>query len=155
MTLIPAGEFYNKMSPDLKIEKVAKSDAGVYQCKASNAAGIDMSQQVEVTVKAKSDTTCTETPFKKIFTLPPNCEKQEVDIGMCNKNDIKAMCLHPSQLQNLTAQECSDPPSEYCCGPVETLQEMVNCNVPNAGSDKSRTYQIPVPRVTRCGCTKC
>lgn len=114
-----------------------------------------MSQEVEITVKSETDTTCAEKPLRKMYKLPQNCDIQEANVGMCNANDIKSMCLHPSQLQKLKNQKCSDPPSEYCCGPVETKKQMIECRAPNIGTDQFGTYQIPITTVIKCGCTKC
>ena len=69
---------YNDSSTDLTIASVSKSDAGVYQCKAVNQAGVDLSQEVEITVMAETETTCSDEPIELIHPLGKNCQEEEV-----------------------------------------------------------------------------
>ena len=69
---------YNATSTDLTIASVTKSDAGVYQCKAVNQAGVDLSQEVEVTVMAETETTCPDEPIELMHPLGKQCQEEEV-----------------------------------------------------------------------------
>lgn len=94
-------------------------------------------------------------PQTKMYSLPPNCDIPEINVGTCDSSDSKTRCLHPNQLQGLQSQECSDPLSNYCCGPIETAERVVNCRTPNMGGNKFSTYKIPVTEILQCGCIKC
>ena len=56
-------------------------------------AGIDMSPEVEVTVKTKEELSCPSQPFPNLIPLPKDCEKTEVDTGTCNQNGEKVKKL--------------------------------------------------------------
>lgn len=57
-------------------------------------AGIDMSPEVEVTVKTKEELSCPSQPFPNLIPLPKDCEKTEVDTGTCNQNGEKVkICI--------------------------------------------------------------
>ena len=60
-----------------------------YQFKATNMAGIDMSPEVEVTVKSKEELSCPTDPIPNIIPLPKDCEKTQVDVGTCRQNGEK------------------------------------------------------------------
>ena len=64
--LIPYGKSYNQTFSDLRIKNIIKSDGGIYQCKAVNKAGIDMSQEIEITVKATTEKVCDQAKIFKI-----------------------------------------------------------------------------------------
>ena len=52
-------------------------------------AGIDMSPEVEVTVKSKEELSCPTDPIPNIIPLPKDCEKTQVDVGTCRQNGEK------------------------------------------------------------------
>lgn len=153
--LIPEGKFYNQSSTSLQITSLKPSDTGIYQCKALNKAGIDMTQEIKIQVKSLVDSACPSEPVKRMVPLGENCDIPELNVGMCvgAQGNQGAKCLHQDQYKNIFMAECSDPPSDFCCGPIEVKKLQISCKSP--GSYKGNTYHVPIEKTIKCGCKKC
>ena len=155
--LIPTGTFYNQSNTNLKINRLKLTDAGIYQCKATNRAGMDMAQEVTVTVKPENDFSCPKTPIRELANLGEDCDIKEINIGKCVGKDGSrgSRCLHVDQFKTLVSNQCTDPPSDYCCGPVKKKKIDVSCRAPKVGSAEQLTYKVPIEQIEECGCAKC
>ena len=135
------------------------SDSGVFQCHAINRAGIDLSPAVTLEVKNEAEETCPENPAEEFQELPRDCKGKEdepisrVNIGKCVGFDgaKESKCLHRDQFREIIAKQCKDPASNYCCGPVEQENFKVKCTALGSSS----TYELPITKTLKCGCTKC
>lgn len=155
--LIPSGTVYNQTSTHLQIAHLKLDDAGVYQCKATNRAGMDMAQEVTVKVKPESDVSCPEEPIRFMAPIGENCDTPVLNIGKCLGLDGQkgSRCLHVDQFKMLISDQCTDPPSDYCCGPVSKKKLQISCRAPKVGTAEQLTYKVPIEQIIRCGCTKC
>ena len=160
--LIVPGKLYNGTSTDLIIRDLSLADSGMYQCKATNPAGSDMTGEIKLKVKPLNDEPCKKTPIVKMEALDNNgaCDHNEVNVGECvgETGVANSKCLHKDAFREVIEgleKTCKDPKSDYCCGPVAYERIEISCRAPSPNQKTAVTYKIPVQTIKECGCTKC
>jgi len=150
--LIKPGSLYNEtgIKTDLSIAEARLKDSGLYTCKATNRAGTDLTEAVQVTVREKKYEPCDSTPKTKLVPLSDACDQKSVDIGECANN--RSPCLEKSQFLDVFKEQCADQSSSFCCGPLETKSIVVKCRTPG---NVSNEYKIPLTKTISCGCVRC
>ncbi|KAM8960437.1 cartilage intermediate layer protein 2 [Pelodytes ibericus] len=130
-----------KYEKSLILSNINRTQAGEYQCKASNGLGAIKSAVAQLKIIGKGEASCNRSPQEHLVKLPVDCFQtktgsHQFNVGKCPNTQ----CMGQAS-SNLVCKDKVD----YCCGVKRTKFQNVRCP----------GYTLPIMVVVECGCQQC